>query len=96
MGVITHHNQGLEDLCTRIHTLNEEAVKIHDLLEQQENFDEMQQSDNSLNALFESQTVEKKELRAFRNVVKTTYLQMHQVETLVDVEWNSLIESKPK
>jgi hypothetical protein len=66
MGVITHHNQALEDLCTRIQTLNEEEAKTHDPLEQQEKFDEMQQVNNSLNALFEAQTVEKKELRAFK------------------------------
>jgi hypothetical protein len=49
-----------------------------------------------LNALFEAQTVAKKELRAFQPVVQTAYLQMHQVETLVDEEWNSLITSNPK
>jgi len=40
--------------------------------------------------------VAKKELREFQIVVKNAYLQMHQVETLVDVEWNSLIASKFK
>jgi hypothetical protein len=39
MGVITHHNQALEDLRIIIHTLNEKATKTHDPLEQEENFD---------------------------------------------------------
>jgi hypothetical protein len=83
-------------LRTRIHTLNDEATKARDPLEQQAKFDEMQQANNSLNALFEAQTVAKKELRYFRLIVQTAYLYMHQVETLSDAECNSLIASNPK
>jgi hypothetical protein len=57
-------------LCTRIHTLNEEAAKKHDPLEKQAKFDEMQQADNSLNALFEAKIIAKKELRAFRSIIQ--------------------------
>jgi hypothetical protein len=39
MGVITCHNQGLEELWTRIQTLNKEATKTHNPLEQQAKFD---------------------------------------------------------
>jgi len=46
--------------------------------------------------LFEAQTVAKKELRAFKPVVKTAYLQMHKVETLENAEWNAIIAFKPK
>jgi len=56
----------------------------------------MQQANNSLNALFVAQTIEKRELRAFRPIIQTTYLEMHQVETLTDTNWNALIASKPK
>jgi hypothetical protein len=40
--------------------------------------------------------VAKKELREFRPIVQTTYLQMHQVDAIADSEWNSLVASKPK
>jgi hypothetical protein len=43
MGVITRCNQALEELCMKIQTLNEEASKAQDPLEQQEKFDEIQQ-----------------------------------------------------
>jgi hypothetical protein len=62
MGVISWCNQTLEDLCSKIQSLNEEAAKSLDPLEQQAKFDEIQQVDNDLNALFEAQTVAKKEL----------------------------------
>jgi hypothetical protein len=83
-------------LRTRIHTLNDEATKARDPLEQQAQFDEMQQANNSLNALFEAQTIAKKELRYFRLIIQTAYLYMHQVETLAYAECNSLIASNPK
>jgi hypothetical protein len=70
MGVITPLQPGTGILCTRIQTLNEEATKTHDPLEQQEKFDEMQQANNSLNALFEAQTSSKegtKSLQAHRS-----------------------------
>jgi hypothetical protein len=47
-------------LNLKIQSLNEEATKSLDPLEQQENFEEIQQVDNDLNALFESQTMAKK------------------------------------
>jgi len=56
----------------------------------------MHQVNNSLKALFEAQTVEKKELRAFRPIAQTAYLNMHQGETLADVECNVLFSSKLK
>jgi hypothetical protein len=72
MGVITYRNEKLEDLCTIIHTLNEEATKRHDSLEQQEKIYEIQRADNSLNALFEAKIVEKEELGSFNSIVQTT------------------------
>jgi hypothetical protein len=65
MGIIARHNQTLEDVCARIQLLNEEVVVTMDPLEQQEKFDQIQQEDNELNALFEAQSVAKKELREF-------------------------------
>jgi hypothetical protein len=62
MGVISWCNQTLEDLHLKIQSLNEEATKALDPLEQQVKFDEIQQVDNDLNALFEAQIVAKKEL----------------------------------
>jgi hypothetical protein len=96
MGIISRHNQTLEDLCMKIQSLNEEATNTLDPLEQQEKFDKIQQADNDLNVLYEAQTVAKKELQEFRPVVQTTYLQMHQVDSIADSEWNSLVVSKPK
>jgi hypothetical protein len=46
----------------KIQSLNEEATNTLDPLEQQEKFDKIQQVDNDLNALYEAQTVAKKEL----------------------------------
>jgi cysteinyl-tRNA synthetase len=96
MGIIARRNQTLEDVHTRIQSLNEEVAVTMDPLEQQEKFDQIQQVDNELNALFEAQSVAKKELHEFRPVVQTTYMQMHQVDATVDSEWNSLVASKPK
>jgi hypothetical protein len=62
MGIISRCNQTLEDLCLQIQSLNEEATNTMDPLEQQEKFDKIQQADNDLSALFEAQTVAKKEL----------------------------------
>jgi hypothetical protein len=83
-------------VCTRIQLLNEEVVATMDPLEQQQKFDQIQQADNELNALFEVQSVAKKELRDFRPVIQTVYMQMHQVDATTDSEWNSLVASKPK
>jgi hypothetical protein len=65
MGIIARHNQTLEDVCAKIQSLNEEVVVTMDPLEQQEKFDQIQQEDNELNALFEAQSVAKKELWEF-------------------------------
>jgi hypothetical protein len=51
--------------CTKIQSLNEEVSITLDPLEQQEKFDKIQQEDNELNALFEAQSVAKKELWEF-------------------------------
>jgi hypothetical protein len=86
----------LEDLCTNIQSLNAEAASTLDPLEQQEKFDKIQQANNELNTLYEAQTISKNKLCNFLLVVQTTYLQMHQVDAIVDYEWNSLVASKPK
>jgi anti-sigma-K factor RskA len=52
MGIIARRNQNLEDMHARIHFLNEEYVVTMNPLEQQEKFDQIQQEDNELNALF--------------------------------------------
>jgi hypothetical protein len=65
MGIIARCNQTMEDVCARIQSLNEEVVVTMDPLEKQEKFDQIQQEDNELNALFEAQSVAKKELREF-------------------------------
>jgi hypothetical protein len=62
MGIISRHNHTLEDLCMKIQSLNAEATNTLDPLEQQEKFDKIQQADNELNALYEAQTIAKKEL----------------------------------
>jgi hypothetical protein len=54
MGIIARCNQTLEDVCTKIQSLNEEVVVTMDPLEQQEKFDQIQHADNELNALFEA------------------------------------------
>jgi hypothetical protein len=50
---------------TKIQSLNEEVAIAMDPLEQQEKIDQIQQADNDLNALFESQSIAKKELWEF-------------------------------
>jgi hypothetical protein len=52
--------------------------------------------DNELNALFEAQSIAKKELCEFRPVIQKIYIQIHQVDATTDSEWNSLVTSKPK
>jgi hypothetical protein len=74
MGIISRRNQTLEDLRTKIQSLNEEVFITLDPLEQQEKFDKIQQAYNKLNSLFEVKSVAKKELREFRPIVETTYL----------------------
>jgi hypothetical protein len=96
MGIIARRNQTLEDVRTRIQVLNEEVAATMDPLEQQQKFDQIQQADNELNALFEAQSIAKKELHDFRPVIQTVYMQMHQVDATTDSEWNSLVASKPK
>jgi hypothetical protein len=96
MGIISWCNQTLEDLHVKVQSLSEEATITLDPLEQQEKFDQIQQTDNELNALYEAQSVAKRELREFRPVVQKSYLQMHQVDATTDSEWNSLVASKPK
>jgi hypothetical protein len=66
MGIISRCNHTLEDLRTKIQSLNAEATNTLDPLEQQAKFDKIQQADNELNALYEAQTVAKKELCEFR------------------------------
>jgi len=65
MGIIARCNLNLEDVHTRIQLLNEEVASTMDTLEKQEKFDQIQQEDNELNALFEAQLVAKKELHEF-------------------------------
>jgi len=69
MGIISRCNQTLEDLCMKIQLLNEEASNALDPLEQQEKFDNIQQEDNDLNALYQAQTMDNKELWEFRSIV---------------------------
>jgi hypothetical protein len=52
--------------------LNEEVAATMDPMEQQQKFDQIQQADNELNALFEAQSVAKKELHDFRPVIQTS------------------------
>jgi hypothetical protein len=54
--------------------LNEEVVAIMDLLEEQQKFNQIQQSDNELNALFEEQSIKKKELHDFQPIIKIVYM----------------------
>jgi hypothetical protein len=54
VGIISRHNQTLEDVRTRIQVLNDEVATTMDPLEQQENFDHIHQAYNELNALFEA------------------------------------------
>ena len=60
MGIISRCNHTLEDLCMKIQLLNAEETNTLDPLEQQEKFEKIQQADNELNALYESQTIDKK------------------------------------
>jgi len=53
----------------RIQLLNEEVTVTMDPLEQQVKFDRIQQVDNELNALFEAQSVAKKEIHDFRPII---------------------------
>jgi hypothetical protein len=96
MGIIARRNQVLEDVCTKIQVLNEEFATTMDPLEKQQKFDQIQQVDNELIALFEAQSVAKKELRNFRPVIQTLYMHMDQVDATTYSEWNSLVTSKPK
>jgi hypothetical protein len=45
--------------------LNEEIATTMDPMEKQQKFDQIQHADNELNALFEAQSVAKKELHYF-------------------------------
>jgi hypothetical protein len=96
MGIIARHNEVLEDVRTKIQVLNEEVAAMMDPLEQQQKFEQIQQADNELNALFEAQSIENKELHNFRPDIQIVYMQMHQVDAIADFEWNSLVASKPK
>jgi hypothetical protein len=71
-------------------------VAMMDPLEKKQKFNHIMEADNELNALFEAQSVEKKELHNFRHVIQIVYMQMHQVYAREDSEWNSLVSSKPK
>jgi hypothetical protein len=51
--------------------------------------------ENELNALFEVQSIAKKELHDFCLIIQTDYMKMHQVNATIDSEWNSLVASKP-
>jgi hypothetical protein len=57
-----------------------------DPLEKHEKFDQIQQANNEMNALFEAQLVAKKELHEFRPVVQIVYMKMHQVDAIADLE----------
>jgi hypothetical protein len=65
MGIISRCNQTLEDLHVKIQSFHEEETNTLDLLEQQEKFDKIQHANNDLNALYEAQTMAKKEIREF-------------------------------
>jgi hypothetical protein len=80
----------------RIQLSNEEVAVNMDSLEQQDKFDQILQEDNKLNALFEVQSIAKKQLREFQPVVQKMYMQMHQVDATTYSKWNSLVASKPK
>ena len=74
MGIISRHNQTLEELHLKIQSLNGEATKTLGPLEQQEKFEKIKHAENDLNALYEAQTMAKKELWEFQPIVQTTYL----------------------
>jgi hypothetical protein len=65
MGIIARRNQVLEEVCTKIQVLNEEFSSTMDPMEQQKKFDQIQQEDNELKALFEAKSVAKEEFRDF-------------------------------
>jgi hypothetical protein len=68
MGIIARWNQTLDDVHTKIQSLNDEFIFTMDLLEQQKNFDQIQDVDNDLNFVFEAQWVAKKELWDFQPI----------------------------
>jgi hypothetical protein len=96
MEIIAQRNQVLEEVCTKIQVLNEEVATTMDPMEQQQKFNQIQQADNEMNALFEAQSIEKKELRDFRPVIQVVYMKMHQFDATTDSEWNFLVASKTK
>jgi hypothetical protein len=67
-----------------------------DPIEKQQQFDRIQQADNELNSLYEAQSIAKKEMHEFQSVIQIAYMQMHQVDTIADSKWNSLVAARPK
>jgi len=65
-------------------------------MDQQHKFDQIQQADNELNALFEAQSIAKKDLRDFRPIIHSIYMHMNNVDAKIDYEWNLLVTYKPK
>jgi len=54
MAIIARCNQVLEEVRKKIQVLNEEVAATMDPMEKQQKFNQIQQADNELNALFEA------------------------------------------
>jgi hypothetical protein len=67
-----------------------------DPMKQHQKFDQIQQANNELNTLYEAQSAAKKYMCEFRPIIKTTYIQMHQVDATTYFDWKSLVAAKPK
>jgi hypothetical protein len=56
-------------MCARIQLLNKEVVATMDPIDEQRKFDQIQQANNELNALFEVKSVAKQEMHDFRPAI---------------------------
>ena len=75
--------------------MNMEAQVLIDPIAQQDKFSKIQDVGNRLDAMFEAAQTVKKELQEFKPVVQVVYVQMHQLDSIVNTEWQTLLTTKP-
>jgi hypothetical protein len=95
VGLLEPRNKPVEDLRAQIKQMNQEAQAITDPVEQNAKFAQIQEVDECLDLLYDTNQDMKKELREFKPVVQETYVQIQQLDYVVDSKWKTLMATKP-
>ena len=96
VGLLEKNIKVVEEIRVQIQWMNAEAQSITNPIEQQVKFSKIQEVYNKLDEMYEASQTTKRELMEFKIVVQAIYVQMHQLNFVVNAECNTLLSTKPR